>query len=78
MPDYVPIGQKFPLGSRVNKKRNVGMSIKRSSINGEVISVEEKLNTRGRTCYYYTIRWVDQRVSKHAQHILVASNDKTG
>tara|TARA_Y100001951_G_scaffold25918_1_gene20013 strand:+ start:1386 stop:1625 length:240 start_codon:yes stop_codon:yes gene_type:complete len=71
MSDYLPIGQKFKINDRVNKKQNTGLSVKISSIAGTVIEVKEKLNTLGRTCYYYIVKWPDNRTSEHAQHILV-------
>jgi len=68
--DYVPIGQKFKINDRVNKKQNAGLSVRTSSITGTITEVKEKKNIRGRTCYYYTVKWPD-RTSEHAQHILV-------
>tara|TARA_R100000152_G_C6761921_1_gene186108 strand:+ start:130 stop:372 length:243 start_codon:yes stop_codon:yes gene_type:complete len=74
MSDYLPIGQKFKINDQVYKKQNVGLSVKRSSIIGTIIDVQEKLNTIGRTCYYYKVLWDDTRTSIHAQHILIEAN----
>ena len=65
--------QKYQINDLVNKKQNTGLSVRTGSISGKIIEVQEKLNKIGRTCFYYTVKWPDKRTSKHAQHILVPS-----
>ena len=62
---------KFKLNDQVNKKRSTGVFLKVDSAVGTIIKVIEKYNKRGRTCYYYGVKWPDGRTSEHAQHILV-------
>ena len=73
MSNYLRIGQKFSIGSRVNKKRNIaGMSsLTIDSTTGTVVDIKEKLNSRKRPYFYYTIKWDNKRTSEHGQHLLV-------
>ena len=61
---------KYKLNDQVNKKINTGVFLKTGSTAGTIIKVIEKHNVRGRSCYYYGVKWPDGRRSEHAQHIL--------
>ena len=62
---------KFKVGDQVVKKKIAGIALAVGSTTGEITTVIEKHNKRGRIAYYYGLKWPDGRRSEHAQHILV-------
>ena len=62
---------KFKVNDQVNKKKNTGIYLKICPAVGTITEVKEKFNSRDRICYYYEVKWPDNRRSDHAQHILV-------
>ena len=63
---------RYKINDQVNKKRGaIGVCLTTDSNLGRITKVIEKHNKRNRICYYYEVKWPDQRRSEHAQHILV-------
>ena len=62
---------KFKLEDQVVKKQVAGICLSIGTTSGTITKGIEKHNVRGRSCYYYGVKWPDGRRSEHAQHILV-------
>ena len=69
-----PVGQTFQLKDRVYKKSHTSTNFNNERIYGYVTEVVKEKNKIGRSFYYYWIQHEGTgKLSKHAQHRLVAA-----